>query len=114
MTVGTGSTMQTWTAADIGLKLTGPPMGKTGEASNYRFDVTNAGDLPSKDIAVSNVLPDAISYLASNPPAAMVGRQLQWRLAELGPRQHQIIDLSARAEKEGSVNIWRTRRPPTD
>ena len=100
MTVGTGSTMQTWTAADIGLKLTGPPMAKTGEALNYRFDVTNAGDLPSKDIAVSNVLPDAISYLASNPPAAMVGRQLQWRLAELGPRQHQIIDLSAGPKKK--------------
>jgi uncharacterized repeat protein (TIGR01451 family) len=108
MTVGTGSTMQTWTAADIGLKLSGPPMAKAGDTLTYRLDVSNPGDLPSKNIVVSNVLPDGLSYLGSNPPAYQGpsggGRQFQWQFGELGPRQRQIIAVSVRAEKEGSVS----------
>ena len=104
MTVGTGSTMQTWTAADIGLKLSGPSMAKKGETLTYRLDVGNPGDLPSKNIVVSNVLPDGLSYLGSNPPAAVGGKQLQWRLGELGPRQRQTIEVNVRAEKEGSMS----------
>ncbi len=104
MTAGTGSTMQTWTAADIGLKLSGPSMAKAGETLNYRLDVSNPGDLPSKNIVVSNVLPDGLGYLGSNPPAAVGGRQLQWRLGELGPRQRQSIEVNVRAEKEGSMS----------
>ena len=104
MTVGSGSTMQTWTAADIGLKLSGPSMAKVGETLTYRLDVSNPGDLPSKNIVVSNVLPDGLSYLGSNPAAAVGGKQLQWRLGELGPRQPQTIEVSVKAEKEGSVS----------
>ena len=104
MTVGSGSTMQTWTAADIGLKLSGPSMAKVGETLTYRLNVSNPGDLPSKNIVVSNVLPDGLSYLGSNPAAAVGGKQLQWRLGELGPRQPQTIEVSVKAEKEGSVS----------
>jgi uncharacterized repeat protein (TIGR01451 family) len=104
MTVGTGSTMQTWTAADIALKLSGPSMAKAGETLTYRLEVSNPGDLLSKNIIVSNVLPDGLVYLGGNPPAAVGGKQLQWRLAELGPRQRQTIEVNVRAEKEGSVS----------
>ena len=104
MTVGSGSTMQTWTAADIGVKLSGPSMAKVGEALTYRLDVSNPGDLPSKNIVVSNVLPEGLSYMGSNPAAAIGGKQLQWRLTELGPRQPQTIEVSVKAEKEGSVS----------
>ncbi len=104
MVVGTGSTMKTWTAADIGLKLSGPSMTTVGSTLTYRLDVSNPGDLPSKNIIITNVLPEGLSYIDSNPPAAVGGRQLQWRLAELGPRQRQTIELNVRAEKEGSVN----------
>jgi uncharacterized repeat protein (TIGR01451 family) len=105
LTVGSGSVMQTWTAAEVGLKLSGPSMAKAGDTLNYRFDLSNAGDLPSKDVLLSSALPDGLSYLSSSPAAGMVGRQLQWRVAELGPRQHQVVDLSTRAEREGSVSL---------
>jgi uncharacterized repeat protein (TIGR01451 family) len=104
LTVGTGSTMQTWTAADIALKLSGPAMAKVGETLTYRLEVSNPGDLLSKNVIVSNVLPDGLVYLGGNPPAAVGGKQLQWRLAELGPRQRQTIEVNVRAEKEGSVS----------
>jgi uncharacterized repeat protein (TIGR01451 family) len=104
MTIGTGSTMQTWTAADIALKLSGPSMAKAGETLTYRLEVSNPGDLLSKNIIVSNVLPDGLVYLGGNPAAAVGGKQLQWRLAELGPRQRQTIEVNVRAEKEGSVS----------
>jgi uncharacterized repeat protein (TIGR01451 family) len=104
LTVGAGSTMQTWTAADIALKLSGPSMAKAGETLTYRLEVSNPGDLLSKNIIVSNVLPDGLVYLGGNPAAAVGGKQLQWRLPELGPRQRQTIEVNVRAEKEGSVS----------
>jgi uncharacterized repeat protein (TIGR01451 family) len=104
LTVGTGSTMQTWTAADIALKLSGPSMAKAGETLTYRLEVSNPGDLLSKNVIVSNVLPDGLVYLGGNPPAAVGGKQLQWRLTELGPRQRQTIEITVRAEKEGSAS----------
>jgi uncharacterized repeat protein (TIGR01451 family) len=102
--VGMGSTMHTWTAADIAVKLSGPSMTQAGSTLTYRLDVSNPGDLPTKNIIVTNVLPDGLSYLSSNTPAAIGGKQLQWRLNELGPRQKQTIEIVVRAEKEGSVN----------
>ena len=104
MTVGTGSTMKTWTAADIAIKLSGPSMIAVGNTLTYRLDVSNPGDLPSKNIIVTNTLPDVLSYLGGNPPAEIAGKSLQWRLAELGPRQRQTIEINVRAEKEGSAS----------
>lgn len=102
--VGTGSTMNTWTASDIGVKVSGPSMTQVGSTLTYRLDVSNPGDLPTKNIMVTNILPENLSYISSNLPPSIVGKQLQWGLAELGPRQRQTIEVNVRAEKEGSVS----------
>jgi uncharacterized repeat protein (TIGR01451 family) len=101
--VGSGSTMTTWTASDIAVKMSGPSMAQVGGTMIYRLDVSNPGDLPTKNIMVTNVLPDGLSYISSNLPPSIVGKQLQWGLTELGPRQPQTIEVNVRADREGSV-----------
>ena len=103
LVVGTGTTMKTWTAADLAVKLSGPPAATPGATLTYRIDVWNPGDLPAKDVVAVEGVPDGLTYLGSNPPAEAVGRQLQWRLGDLAARQRRTIDVSFRAEKPGSV-----------
>jgi uncharacterized repeat protein (TIGR01451 family) len=103
LVVGTGTTMKTWTGADLSVKQTGPPVGNPGATLTYRIDVCNPGDLPAKDVVATENVPDGVAYVGSNPPAETAGRQLRWRLGELGPRQRRTIEVSLRAEKPGSV-----------
>ncbi len=101
--VGTGTTTKTWTGADLAVKKSGPAVAGLGATLNYRINVSNPGDLPAKDVVATDSVPDGLTYLGSNPAATVVGRQLQWRLGELGARQTQTIDVSFRAEKPGSI-----------
>ena len=95
--------MKTWTAADLAVKKTGPAAASVGATLTYRIDVSNPGDLPAKDVVATDAVPDGLTYLGSNPPAETAGRQLQWRLGELGARQRRTIEVHFRAEKQGSV-----------
>jgi uncharacterized repeat protein (TIGR01451 family) len=105
LVVGTGTTMKTWTSADLSVTQTGPAAASPGAAIIYRIDVSNPGDLPAKDVTVVQAVPDGLAYVNSNPPAETAGRQLQWRLGELGPRQRRVIDVTYRAERQGSVVV---------
>lgn len=105
LVVGTGATMKTWTAADLAVKISGPPAATPGATMTYRIEICNPGDLPAKDVVAVAGVPDGLSYLGSSPPAEAAGPQLRWRLGELGPRQRRTIDVSFRAEKPGSVTI---------
>ena len=104
LTVGSGTTMKTWTAADLAVKATGPAVANVGATLTYRIDVSNPGDLPAKDIVATDVVPDGLTYVSSNPAAEVAGKQLQWRLGDLGARQHRPIEVNFRAERQGSVS----------
>ncbi len=50
-------------------------------------------------------LPNELTLLSSTPPGEIVGRQLQWRLGEIGARQRRTISVNFRAHKlDGIVN----------
>ena len=103
LVVGSGATMKTWTGADLAVNVTGPATASPGAALTYRIDVSNPGDLSAKDVVATSTMPEGLTYLTSNPPAEMLGRQLQWRLGELGARQQHTIKVDYRAERQGSV-----------
>lgn len=103
LVVGSGTTMKTWTGADLAVTVAGPSMASPGATLSYRIEISNPGDLPAKNVVATDSVPDGLTYLESNPPAETVGRQLQWRLGELGARQRKTIDVSFRAERQGSV-----------
>jgi len=105
LTVGTGATTMTWTAADLAVKVSGPASGAVGSTLRYRIEVSNPGDLPAKEIAAAVTVPEGLSYVGGNPPSEGVGRQLQWRLGDLGARQQRLIEADFRADGLGSARI---------
>jgi uncharacterized repeat protein (TIGR01451 family) len=101
--VGSGATMKTWTAADLAVKITGPATTCPGATLAYQIQVSNPGDLAAKDVVATDTMPEGLTLLTSNPPAEVAGRQLRWRLGEIGARQARTICASFRAEKPGSI-----------
>jgi len=101
--VGSGTTMQTWSAADLAIRKTGPATASVGATLTYGIELTNQGDLSAKDVVVTDAVPDGITYLDSTPPAELIGNKLQWRLGELAARGQQRIEVRFRSEREGSV-----------
>ena len=101
--VAQGAVTKAWTAADLCLRVVGPGCVAVGGRLSYRIELTNPGDLPAKDVVATDLVPDGLSFLGSNPPAQLAGRQLQWRLGDLGARQQQVIDAQFRADGPGCV-----------
>ncbi len=103
LVVGSGMTSKTWRAGDLSVKTSGPATAGLGTTINYRITVANPGDLAVKDAVAVITMPEGLTFLNSNPAAETAGRQLQWRLGEIGGRQQRTIDAGFRAERQGSV-----------
>ena len=72
---------------------------------NYQIELANPGDLAAKDVVATVDVPDGLTYVGANPAAEVAGRQLRWRLGDLGARQRRPIEVSFRAEKQGSAVV---------
>jgi len=103
LVVGNGSTLKTWTAADLAIQKTGPASAGVGAEIAYRIEVTNPGDLAANEVVLTDNLPVQLDYLSSTPPAELGGRQLRWRLGQLAPGQTQTVDVRCRTTAPGSV-----------
>jgi uncharacterized repeat protein (TIGR01451 family) len=103
LVVGSGATMKTWSAADLSVRIRGPAVASVGATATFRIEVGNPGDLPTKDVVITEKIPEGFTFLGSNPPAETSGQQLQWRIGELGGRQQRVIELNFRADRLGSV-----------
>jgi uncharacterized repeat protein (TIGR01451 family) len=101
--VGSGATLKTWTGADLAVMVTGPAMACPGATLPYQIQVSNPGDLAARDVIATDAMPEGLTLLASNPPAEVAGRQLRWRLGDLGARQARTICVSFRADKPGCI-----------
>jgi uncharacterized repeat protein (TIGR01451 family) len=98
-----GTTTKTWSAPDLAVHVQGPPTAGIGATLTYQIDVSNPGDLPAKDVTALVDVPDGLTYVGGNPAAEVAGRQLHWRLGDLGARQRRPIEAGFRAEKQGSA-----------
>ena len=103
LVVGNGTTTKTWSAADLAVHVTGPATANVGATVICRIDVSNPGDLAAKDVTATLDVPEGLTYVSANPTAEAAGRQLRWRLGDLGARQRRPIEVNFRAEKQGSA-----------
>ena len=69
----------------------------------YQIQVSNPGDLAAKDVVATDAVPEGLTLMTSSPVAEVAGRQLRWRLGELGARQMRPICATFRAEKPGTI-----------
>ena len=101
--VGSGATLKTWTAPDLAVKTIGPATACPGTSVTYQIQVSNPGDLAAKDVVATDAVPEGLTLMTSSPVAEVAGRQLRWRLGELGARQMRPICATFRAEKPGTI-----------
>jgi len=85
LVVGNGTTTKTWSAPDLAVHVLGPATAGVGGTLTYQIELSNPGDLAAKDVTAVVDVPDGLAYLGGNPAAEVAGKQLRWRLGDLGP-----------------------------
>ncbi len=105
LVVGSGFTSKTWSAPGLSLRKTGPAAGSVGAILTYRIEVANSGDMAADGVVVADEVPDELSFMNSNPQGQLTGRAVQWQVGRLGPGERRIIEVSYRAERQGSVSV---------
>jgi len=105
LVVGSGTTLKTWSAADLGLRASGPAAGSVGAVITYRLQVSNPGDLPADDVLVTASVPPGLTYRDSNPPATPAGASLQWRLGRLTAGESRSLEVNFVAQQQGTVSF---------
>ena len=102
-TAAGGIAPRTAAAGNISVHKTGPASVAIGGTAAYRIEVSNPGGSLVGDVLLTDEVPENFTYLGSTPPAEVVGKRLQWRLAQLTPGERQTVELSFRAVQDGSV-----------
>jgi uncharacterized repeat protein (TIGR01451 family) len=108
MLVGQGFTSVSWSAPGLALRVTGPQVVQANLEASFRIDVTNPGDLASRDVVVSTTLPPSLEFLGSNPPPQITGTRLDWRIGELPARTTRSITIQALPKFGGDVRLVAT------
>lgn len=105
MSVGTGSTTVTWAAAGLSIQVLGPETLALNAAGVFRIVVTNQGELPTRDVVVSDVPPPSLKYVSSNPAGQWFGDHLEWRIGDLPPRSQRVLDATYQAIRPGDIRF---------
>ncbi len=101
--LGDGYTSITWSAPGLALRATGPPSATVDSALVYRLEIQNPGDILARNVVVHDVLPPALKFVSSNPPAQLFGDRAEWRLGDLSAKTTQVIEVNVRADAGGAV-----------
>ncbi len=105
MVVGQGWTSVTWSAPDPKVTLAGPESAGLGSTVTYRAEVSNAGDVISRQVIARTSIPPNMTFLRADPPAQVVGNSLSWELGDLGPREGRSIVITCRPERNATVRF---------
>jgi len=103
LVVGSGTTLKTWSAADIAVRKTGPAVASVGATLAYRIEVSNPGDLAADEVTLTDVVPEGLTYLRSNPAGELSGSSVTWRLGTLSASETRSVEIDFRADRQGSV-----------
>ena len=103
MIVGQGSVGVQWTTPGLSMRAIGTSAALADGAIGYRVELTNGGDLPTHNVALSYTPPTGVSVLNSTPAAQVFGQRLEWRLGNLPPGGTSVVELNCRAAVAGSI-----------
>jgi len=103
LVVGSGSTLKTWSAPDIAVRKMGPAVGSVGATLTYQIEVSNPGDLPADEVTLTDVVPQGLTYLRSNPAGELTGRSVRWLLGTLAAGETRLLEIDFRADRAGNV-----------
>ncbi len=99
--IASGSLNKTWIAPSIAITKKAPATARKDEAFNYGIVVKNTANISTRDVVVTDVLPEGIAYVSSNPAAAVAGQKLTWNLGELAAGGTRELAVTVKATKTG-------------
>lgn len=97
MIVGQGQTSVNWNSAGLSVRAIGTSAVQADGTVSYRVEVTNSGDLPTRDVKLTYTPPTGVTILNSTPAAQMFGERYEWRIGDLPPRTTGVVELNCRA-----------------
>jgi uncharacterized repeat protein (TIGR01451 family) len=103
MVVGQGIVNVQWTTPGLAVRALGSSSVSADGTLAYRVEVTNSGDQPTHNVALSYTPPTGVSVLNSTPPAQLFGQRLEWRLGDLPPGTARTVELNCRASVPGAI-----------
>jgi uncharacterized repeat protein (TIGR01451 family) len=110
MVIGQGMTSVSWSAPGLSVRAVGTGVVAADGAVNYRVEVTNSGDLPTRGVSLTYTPPAGVTVLNSSPAAQVFGQRYEWRLGDLPARTTSAIEVNARAAVAASVRSTFTAR----
>jgi uncharacterized repeat protein (TIGR01451 family) len=104
MVVGQGVVGVQWTTPGLSVRALGSSSVSADGTLAYRVDVTNSGDQPTHNVALSYTPPTGVDVLNSTPAAQRFGQRLEWRLGDLPPGTARTVELNCRASVPGAIH----------
>lgn len=99
--IAMGQTAKTWIGARIDCSKTAPAAVLAGQQFSYGITVTNPSQVEAQDIVVTDVLPDGITLVSSEPQAQAAGQRLTWSLGAIPAGGQKSITLQVTATRTG-------------
>ncbi len=107
LVVESGLTSVTWSAPALTIRVTGPQQAGVEQPYNYRIEVSNPGDQPSRDVRLFTTdITGDLQFISSNPKPAAYGNRLEWNLGTIPPGSPpQYIDVQMKSDKRGMRRV---------
>ena len=100
--MGEGYTSITWSAPGLDIQAFGPASGAIDSVLVYRVEVNNPGDIVTRGVVITHVLPPNLQFVSSNPPARIYGERAQWEIGDLNPKNTLAVEINVRAVAGGA------------
>jgi uncharacterized repeat protein (TIGR01451 family) len=85
------------------VEVVSPPAANLQQETTYRVVVKNAMRSPAYGVTVTDVLPEGLTYVKSEPPAKAEGSSLTWDLGELPIAGEKTLTVVAKPMKVGPL-----------
>lgn len=105
LTVGSGQTLITWSAAQLSVRVNTPGQVAVGGTTTVRIEVNNPGDLPAENVFLTMTLPAGATQQSTTPTASVSGTTLNWTLGRLNPHEMRTVDLVAQFGQAGTYSL---------
>lgn len=103
MVLGQGYSSVTWSAAGLEVRVAGPANAGVDDVLTYQVTVINPGDLPARNVVLTDNPPPIFQYLNSQPSGQPMGDYVQWNLGDIGPRESRVVINNVRARQNADV-----------
>jgi uncharacterized repeat protein (TIGR01451 family) len=107
LVVESGLTSVVWSAPALTIRAIGPKTAGLDQPYNYRLEISNPGDQPSRQVIVRTTgLSSTVQFISSDPKPSQYGDQFQWDLGDLeGGGPPRIIDIQLKSSQQGQNEI---------